>query len=293
MLHPHHHPWFKITRVLLITFLLNLAVAVLKLFYGHVTSTLSMISDGYHSLLDSSSNLIGFLVIWIATKPADEHHPYGHKKAEAFGAMAISFLLFMACYEILNQAWIRFQHKLLPEVTIYSFIIMLGTMLINYWVSHYESLKGKELGSQLLSADAAHTKSDFYASMAVLFALIAVKLDFPIIDLLAAFVIVGFIAMAAIKIVMESSGALLDRAQLDETMVHQLVLSVPGIQDCHNIRTRGSKEYIYMDLNIHVDPNLNTLQAHALSHQVIDLIKSKIPTVVDVVVHTEPLGHVD
>ncbi len=65
-------------------------------------------------------------------------------------------------------------------------------------------------------------------------------------------------------------------------------MQVPGIESCHDIRTRGNPAAIYMDLNIHVAPDLTTQAAHQLTHRVIAKIKEEIPAVVDVVVHTEP-----
>ena len=190
----------KINYVLLISFLLNLAVAALKIFYGEISSTLSMLSDGYHSLLDASSNVIGFLVIALAHR----NHHHDHKKYEAVGAMGISLLLFLACYQIGNAAWLRFQLKILPQVTLISFIIMLITMLINYFVSKWEAAKAVHLHSHLLSADSEHTKSDFYASLAVLFALVGVLFKISWIDIVASIIIIGFIAHSALKIISES-----------------------------------------------------------------------------------------
>src|SRR5262250_1867373 len=104
----------EVKRVLWITFFLNLLVCGLKLGYGYATQTLSMIADGYHSLLDSSANIIGLIALVFATKPADLGHPYAHRKVEAIGAMFISGLLFLACYEIASNAIDRIQTRHTP-----------------------------------------------------------------------------------------------------------------------------------------------------------------------------------
>ena len=279
----------QVRRVLWITMALNVIVAGLKLAYGHWTESLSMLADGFHSLLDSSSNVVGLVAISLAAKPPDQGHPYGHRKIEALGAILISFLLFWACYEIATSAWERYQQPgVIPEVTFWSFLIMVGTMAVNYFVSRYEHRKGHELSSQILSADAAHTRSDVYASISVIVSLIAVKLHWPWVDLPAAIVIVFFIGHSGFRIVLEALNTLMDSAQLDNRQVSEIVMGVDGIRKCHNIRTRGNQSAVYMDLNIHVDPDLPTKDAHKLTHQVIASIKKAIPQVVDVVVHTEP-----
>jgi cation diffusion facilitator family transporter len=277
-----------VRRVLLITLALNVFVCAIKLGYGYFTETLSMVADGYHSLLDSSSNIVGLIALFFAAKPADKGHPYGHRKIEALGAMFISGMLFWACFEIASSAWSRLHHSELPEVTLWSFVIMLASMAINAWVSNYEHKKGHALKSQILTADAAHTRSDVYASLSVIVALIGVKLKLPWVDLAAAGLIAVFVGYSGYRIVLESLNTLMDSAQLDPREVTELVTEVPGIERCHSVRTRGNPLAVYMDLNIHVDPKLPTVEAHRLTHEVIAKIKAQIPQVVDVVVHTEP-----
>ncbi len=278
----------EVRRVLWITLFLNIFVAVIKLIYGNATQTLSMVADGFHSLLDGSSNVVGLVAIFFAAKPADRGHPYGHRKIEALAAMVISGMLFWACYEIASHAYHRLQAHTLPEVTLYSFLIMAGTMAINYGVSVYEHRRGVELGSQILTADSAHTRSDVFASLSVIVALIGIRFNLLWMDMLAAGLIVVLVGYSGYKIILESLNTLMDYAQLDPRPVIKAALSVRGVQKCHDIRTRGHASAIYMDLNIHVDPQLTTERAHHLAHEVIAKIKEEFPQVVDVVVHTEP-----
>jgi len=278
----------EINKVLIITLFLNFLVAGAKLGYGYYTETLSMVADGFHSLLDGSSNIVGLIAIAFAAKPADRKHPYGHRKIEALASMFISGMLFWATYEIISHAYLRLHHKIVSEVTVYSFLIMIGTMAINYGVSRYEHRKGHELGSQILTADSAHTKSDVFASLSVIIALIGIKLKLQWVDLAAAGLIGGFVAYSGYKIIYDSISTLLDTAQLNPEEVIRHAETIDGVKKCHNIRTRGHSTAVYMDLNIHVDPKLTTEQAHAITHKVMSIIKQKIPEVVDVVVHTEP-----
>ncbi len=278
----------EVRRVLLITLGLNFLVAGAKLGYGFFTETLSMVADGFHSVLDASSNVVGLIALGFAARPADHHHPYGHRKIEALAAIFISGTLFYACYEILTHAHQRLYHHTQPQVTLYSFLIMLGTMAINYWVSQYEHRKGEELRSQILTADSAHTRSDIYASFSVLIALVGVYFNWPYLDIIAAGLIALIVGYSGYQIVLESLGTLLDTSVLDPRQVLDVVHAVPGVQSAHDVRTRGHATAIYMDLNIHVDSQLSTQEAHDLTHQVIYKIKQSIPGVVDVVVHTEP-----
>jgi cation diffusion facilitator family transporter len=288
---PHSHYAQRtaaVRRVLWLTLVLNLLVAGAKLVYGHFTQTLSMMADGFHSLLDGSSNIVGLLALSFAAKPPDESHPHGHHKIEALASMFISGMLFWACYEIFSQAYHRLTAQVQPEVTPFSFLIMLLTMGINIWVSRYELNKGKVHHSQILTADSAHTASDVWASLSVLIALVGVKFNFANIDLIAAGLIVLLVGYSGYKIIVESLDTLLEHAPIDPARVVELARSVPGVSKCHNIRTRGHPTAVHMDLNIHVDSSLTLEQAHNLSHQVIEKIQTEMPEVIDVVVHTEP-----
>ena len=91
-----------IRTVLFRVLALNLLVAAAKLIYGFATGAISMVADGIHSLMDSSSNVVGLLGTAIAARPPDPGHPYGHRKFEVIAALGITFLLFLACYEILT-----------------------------------------------------------------------------------------------------------------------------------------------------------------------------------------------
>ena len=220
----------EVRKVLWITLFLNLLVAGFKLGYGHLSESLSMLADGFHSLLDGSSNIVGLVAISLAAKPPDLGHPYGHRKAEALGAIFISGLLFWACYEIASSAIERVQAKTFPEVTLYSFLIMVGTMAINYGVSRYENHRGHELHSQILTADATHTKSDVYASLSVIVSLIAVKFHLGWVDLVAAGFIAVMVGYSGYRIVLESLNTLMDHSQLDSREVSNIVMLVDGIK---------------------------------------------------------------
>ncbi len=278
----------QIQKVLWITLWLNFLVAALKLGYGHLTDTLSMIADGYHSLLDGSSNVIGLIAISFATKPADHDHPYGHRKAEAIASMFISGMLILACYEIASSAYERFFYQKIPEVNIGSFAIMFLSMFINYTVSHYEHKKGHELHSQILTSDSAHTRSDVYASLAVIIALVGSYFRLAWLDILAASGIAVLVGYSGYKIISESLNTLMDHIQIDPEQIKNIAMQVSGVKDAHHVRSRGHSTSIFIDLNIHVDANINLDKAHNITHQVIEKIKKEIPEVVDVVVHTEP-----
>ncbi len=100
-------------RILLVVLFFNFAVALVKIIYGYWTNSLSLTSDGFHSLFDGTSNVIGIIGITLASRPPDKIHTYGHEKFETLASLGIAILLFITGFEILQSAVGRFYN---PEV---------------------------------------------------------------------------------------------------------------------------------------------------------------------------------
>ena len=278
-------------RVFALTLGLNLLVSIGKLICGFLTSTLSMIADGFHSLLDASSNIIGMIGITIALEPPDAEHPYGHRKFEALAAICISFMMFFACFNIVKGVFDRLVnhegHP--PEVGAVSYAVMIITLLINIGVTRYESRRGEELDSELLKADAAHTLSDVFVSLGVVAALIAAQFQIYIVDVLASLVIIALIFKAGYGIVERHIGPLVDAAAISTDEVRALVLSVPGVVSCHKIRSRGTPDHVFLDLHVQVDGDLTVREGHEIAYAVEAKLEKELTLngTVDVVVHIE------
>lgn len=278
----------KVQQILIYVLFLNLAVAFAKIIYGTLTSTLSMTADGYHSLFDGVSNIIGLAGSFIGARPPDLDHPYGHHKYETVASIFIALLLIFVGVEILRSALNRFLVPSTPEVTAISFLVILGTMCINYLVTRYEYRQGEFLRSQVLIADSMHTKSDIYVSLSVIVSLAAVKLGFSFMDPLIAVVIAFFIFRAGYRIIKEGSRALLDMSIIEEKEICDLVMGVEGVKGCHKIRTRGSMGDIKVDMHLLVQSDMSLGDAHLIAHKVSKKLKSEYKDISDVVVHLEP-----
>lgn len=277
-----------VAAVLFKVLFLNLAVAGTKLVLGYVTGAVSIVSDGLHSLTDSFSNVAALLGVRIARKPPDVDHPYGHRKFETMAAAAIAAFLLVVMIEVGRAAWQRFLHGGGPTVTGLTFAIMIGTMAVNLVVTIYERRAGARLASEVLIADALHTRSDVLTSLTVIVALAGSALGYPVLDSIAAFVVVGFIGAAALQIVKSTSDILADRVMIPEEDVRTVVLQVPRVMGCHKIRTRGSSDFVFLDLHIWMAADTPLDDAHAISHQVKDRLMARFPEIGDAIIHIEP-----
>jgi cation diffusion facilitator family transporter len=190
--------------------------------------------------------------------------------------------------EVLSAAADRFVNGGTPRVFPEGIGLMTATLVVNLFVVQYEMREGKRLKSEVLRADAKHTRSDVLTTGAVLGALIGVWLGYPLLDPMAALLVAGFIGHACWSIAQEASRILADQIVLGEDEVRDVVLSVPGVIGCEKIRTRGSLDHAFLDLHLWLDGDMPLKSAHSASHVVKDRLMAKFPQLADVVIHIEP-----
>lgn len=279
----------QIRRILVWILILNWAVAGAKILYGLLTHCVSMAADGFHSLADGASNIVGLIGITIACQPRDANHPYGHRKYETFFSLCIAGLLGIVCFHLIEEGIKRLYNPVIPRIDAISFIVMLVTLSINLLVMNYEYKKGKILQSDVLISDSIHTRADILTSLSVIITLVMIRLGYPILDPIVTIIIALFIARSAFRIVKQSSRVLCDTAVIvDVKRIVDIVLSIEGVKTCHKIRTRGRPDDVYIDLHVQVNPGMHIDKAHKISYLLEEALKKNIPEVTDVVVHMEP-----
>jgi cation diffusion facilitator family transporter len=278
-----------VRRIIWLTLALNLAVALAKIVYGSWSSALSVRADGFHSLTDAINNLVGLVGVALASRPADAEHPYGHAKFEILASGVVGLSLLGMAYDVIANGIARIHGGApAPKLDGGVFLVLALTLAVNFGVSRFERRRGEELGSAFLLSDAAHTSSDVLVTLGVMVTMAMVALGYPRLDVLAAFVVAGFIAWAGVDVLRSNLRYLADHRALKPEVIEQVVLKVPGVAGAHKIRTRGSPGAIHVDLHIQIARHLDVVNAHRVTHWVIDAIRREVPGVTDVLVHTEP-----
>ena len=278
----------KVKKVLIITLLLNWLGAIAKILIGFSTGAISILTDGFHSLFDGTSNVLGLIGVKISEKPVDDSHPYGHRKFESVAALGIAFLVLIIGYEFLKNAIQRFLHPVTPEINTLSFFVMAGALIIDTFTFFYENRQGKKLKSTILIADSLHTKTHLFTTPAVIAGIAAVKFGFPIFDPIVATMMVAMLAKLAWEIVEHTTLVLCDSASIDEEKIRKIVQTISDIDSSHQIRTRGDEHHVFLDMHINLNPELSLERAHDVSHQLKAKIMEEIPSIKDVVIHIEP-----
>lgn len=278
----------RIRWVLLYTLGLNLLVTAVKLAIGFLSGSLSVVADGFDSLLNSAANIVGLAGVAVAARPPDPGHPYGHRRFETLATVAIGILIFITTAQLLQSAIQRLLTGGMPAVTALTFVAPLFSIAVQGYVAIYEYRQGRRLKSQILIADALHTRADVLVSVSVVVGLALVRLGFPQADPVLAILIAGFIAYIGLEIVRDSARVLADAAALDPQQVERIARAVPGVETAHRVRSRGQEDEIYLDLHVHVAPDMPVQEAHEIAHDVERRLYEQIEGLRDAIVHVEP-----
>jgi len=278
----------SIQRVFLGLLGANLAVVGAKLAIGIATGSLSVIGDAVHSSVDAFNNVAFTILMRYAGAAPDEKHPYGHGKFEVLGALAIVVFLLVASVELIKSAVGRLAAGAPPpHITALSLWLLAGTLVVNVWVAWYEARKGHQLSSDLLLADAAHTRVDVLITSGVILGAIASRAHVPHVDPVVALAVVVMIVRVAWQILKRGVPVLVDQAAHQPEVVRRSAEGVDGVRSVYDIRSRLAAGVAFAELTIGVSKRLPVEEAHAISDAVEQRLKEEL-RLDRVVVHIEP-----
>lgn len=290
----HHHAMphdnrSQVQKVLVQTLFLNLFVLGIKLVVGLATGSLSLIADALHSLTDSANNVLGLWANRAASPQPDREHPYGHQKFEAIGALGIAGFLSIACFEILKGAVDRILHPAVAtKITGTEFWFLILVLAVNIFVATYERREGKRLNSSLLIADAHHTLSDIWVTIAVLIGLGGVwLLNWQWLDIALAFPVAALVMSSGWTVLRENLPWLVDESAIAPEHIAAIVRSVPGVLNVHNIASRGViGRQCFIEMHLIVEP-AEVAAAHAITEAIEDKLEQRFSPV-RIMIHVEP-----
>jgi cation diffusion facilitator family transporter len=278
-----------VRRVFVITLLLNIAVASAKGGYGLLTGSIALGSDAIHAVLDASSNVLALVSLRLARVPADDRHPYGRQKIEILAAVGIGVLIVFGLVELCEAAIRSLIGKAsAPHIGWAGFAVVTATMVTNFFIARYEERRGHALHSTLLCADAQHTRSDLYASIAVLLSFVGVRLGWGFADPVGAVCVIVLVGRAAWLVFRDNVPTLIDSAVLDPARVAALTGQAAQVKQVTRVRSRGGKNAVHLDVRIDVDPSMSVSDAHELTEEIERTLRAEFPGLSDVTIHAEP-----
>ena len=260
-----------------------------KLVIGISTGSLGILSEALHSALDLIAAVITLFAVRAADRPPDSDHNYGHGKIENFSALVETLLLLLTCGWIIYEAIHRLVTKNLHiDVTVWSFVVILTSIAIDYTRSRALYRVAKKYNSQALEADALHFSTDIWSSSVVLFGLIGAAFKFYYADTIAALIVAVIVLYISYRLGKRSYDVLVDKSPKGITeIISTIVKDIPEVKTFHDIRVREAGAKKFIEFNIHVDKILTIDEAHQITHKVEKAITGKIENVT-VMIHTEP-----
>lgn len=277
-----------IQRVFLGLLVANLAVVSAKVVIGVTANSLSVLGDGIHSSVDALNNVLFIALARFAGRAPDADHPYGHQKFEVLGALGIVVFLSVACFELLKGAVYNLMRSAPPPLLSGLDLAMLtGTLLINVWVAWFEARRGRALNSDLLLADAAHTRADVLITLGVIGGALLSRRGIPNVDPLVAIVISVLVARIGWQIFHQAMPVLVDEVAREPERIRAAAEAVEGVRSAYDIRSRAASGVAFAELTIGVAGGLAVERAHAIADAVEERLKGEL-RLDSVVVHIEP-----
>ena len=277
------------TKVALVSVFAAIFLTGFKLIVGLITGSLGLLSEALHSGLDMIAAVITFFSVRVSDRPADKRHNYGHGKIENFSAFIETVLLLITCIWIIYEA----VHRLITgktdiEVNVWSYIVVGSSIIIDFTRSRALYKVAKKYNSQALEADALHFSTDIWSSAVVLVGLICANFGFFFADAVAALVVAMIVLVVCYQLGKRTTDVLLDKMPEDSFVKVEVVLKrIPEIIRYHNLRIRESGADTFIDVSIHVSPDLTSKEAHEICDKIEDEVRKVIKRA-DVFVHAEP-----
>lgn len=289
----------EIYKVTLIGTVVNALLIVLKLVAGIIGRSSAMVADAVHSLSDFVTDAIVLIFVRIAGLPSDKGHDYGHGKYETLATLIIGCILAMAGIGLLisgiEQVVRSFNGEHLPRPRMVALIVAVLSIVSKEWLYRYTVKVGRATESQAVIANAWHHRSDAISSAGTLVGIAGAMFlgeQWRILDPLAAVMVSMFIIKSGYDIIRPSVSELLEASLPDsqEREIRTLVMSIDGIKNVHNLRTRRIGCTIAADMHVKMDGGMSLSEAHALASRAERAIKSQFGENSIVTIHMEPIS---
>ncbi len=296
--HSHGHHDFDLpedrrkyaVRVTWIGAILDAILGVAKVLIGLLYSSHALVADGIHSLSDLVSDFMVVLIVNISHAEPDEEHPYGHERFETLGTVALGFLLVAVAgamaYESLQTLFAPGPASTPGWPTL---LVALISMLAKEWIFRYTLAAGKKLQSDLLVANAWHSRTDAYSSIVVFVGIGGAMLGVPWLDSLAAVGVALFVAKIGWDLSWKSLQELVDTALPQEELdsLTKIAKTVEGVVDVHSFKSRNMGAKMLLELHLQVAPYISASEGHYIGDTVVQRLLKAFPSIGHVIFHID------
>ncbi len=298
--HHHHHApagdpldpvrYQESRRVTLVSVAVNIALTILQVVIGIVGHSQALIADGMHTLSDLVTDAMVLFALKHGSKAADEEHPYGHGRIETATTMLLGGLLLAVGLGIAWRAGVRFfdpEPFVIPSLI--TLAVAISTLIAKEGLYRYLMRTAERFDSDLLRANAWHSRSDAISSLVVVIGIGGALLGFGYMDAIAAIIVSIMVAKIGAELAWAALRELIDTGlSADElNKIRASIQGVAGVKALHKLRTRRVGGQALVDVHILVDPRLSVSEGHYISESVRARLIHDVAPVTDVMVHID------
>lgn len=274
-----------VRNILLIEGLVNLVILCVKMVVGVASGSNAILGDALHSLADVANNIVALIVSKISASPPDMDHPYGHRKFETLAVFILATMLSVMAIEISIRAIHRAGHAV--HHTDWGLLMMIGVLFVNVSLATWENYWASRLKSNLLRADARHTFSDVFTTIAVIIGWQLATHGYPILDTVFTLMVSLLVFYLAFDLFRRAIPVLVDKVGVAPELLEETIRSVPGVCEVRQVRSRLVESDIIADVVVSVNSDLSTENSHQIADEIETTLSRKF-SINDVSVHIEP-----
>lgn len=284
---------YKATRnVTLVGMIVNILLAAAQLIGGFLTHSQALMADGAHTLADLASDVVVLIAAKLASKDADEDHPYGHGRIETVATIILGLALAGVAVGIAINAADRILHpEKLLQPTPLALLFAALAIISKEGLYHYTMGVAKKVNSNMLKANAWHHRSDAISSVLVAIGVAgSVFLEIPWLDAAAAIMVAVMIFYMGIRLILDSTMELVDTALDPEKTeeISKFIGDIEGVDHMHMLRTRKMGHNVLADVHLQVNSYLSVSEGHYIAEKVMKKLQAKFPEMNDITVHIDP-----
>ena len=282
--------WRASRNVTLIGSALDISLGVVKIIVGVFAHSYSLIADGIHSLSDLASDFLVLGITRFSRSSPDSDHPYGHARFETLATVLLGGMLLAVAVALAYESLVLFfQQKEVLLPTWPALVVAAISIASKEWIYRYTAKVAKEYKSDLLLANAWHSRSDAFSSIVVFVGVAGAMFGITWMDLAAALAVAAIIAKIALNFIWQNLRQLVDEGLPvnDQKKIIALAREVEGVLDVHDLRSRLMGSDAYIEIHIQVDAWISVSEGHFIGNCVCKKIRKHMPDVADIVFHVD------
>jgi cation diffusion facilitator family transporter len=260
----------------------------LKLWVGRAAGSVAMVADAWHTMSDTLTSLVVIAGFWLAARPTDREHPFGHGRAELIGALVIGTMLGLVGFNFLRESWRQLRDHQAVQFGLTAMIVFAVSVLVKEALAQFSIRAGRRVRSQALIADGWHHRSDAFASALIVIGALAGRY-FWWVDGVLGILVSLLILYAAVEIVRGSASILMGErpdTELAGRIAGLVAEHTPAISNIHHLHVHRYGDHVEVTLHVTMPEALSLKEAHDLSSILEERIRDTLK--VEPTIHLEP-----